>query len=232
MLALSLLSIALLDSLSMLPLAIGPLALSLNERRSFLLASAFIFGITSAYFLVGVAILLGMNVLMESLRPTLERWWQDPNAAELTVQFLVGLVLLAQVWRRGWKSSEEASPERNVDTSVVSLFMLGAFLSLVGLPGAVPYFGAIDQILRGDLDQVGSLIALLAYNLFFVSPLLLVTLAGTFSRKASQPILDFVSTNVHKHGARATTLAMGVLGVAFVIDAFSWFIGHPITPIG
>ncbi len=232
MLAVLLLSIALLDSLSMLPLAIGPLVLSLGERRSLLLTSAFIFGIALAYFLVGLAILFGMNALVESLRPTLERWWQDPDAAELVVQLVIGLALLVLVWRRGWKSDDEGLPERNVDTSVASMFMLGAFLSLAGLPGAVPYFGAIDQILRADLDQVSSLLALLAYNLFFVSPLLLVTLLGTFSRKLSQPIVDFVSTRVQKYGSRAIALAMGVLGIAFVGDAFSWFIGHPITPIG
>ena len=216
----------------MLPLAIGPLILSLNERRALWLTSAFIIGIGLVYFLVGVGILFGMSALMDTLQPILERWWRQPNAAELVVQFLVGLILLILAFRRGWNSDEAASPQRTVNASVTGMFMLGAFLSLVGLPGAVPYFGAIDQILRADLNQAGSLFALLAYNFFFISPLLLVAFAATFSRKLSQPIIEFVSTSVQQYGSRAITLAMGVLGVAFAIDAFSWFIGYPLTPIG
>lgn len=93
MMTLLLLSIALLDSLSMLPLAIGPL--SLSQQHALRLAAALVTGIASAYFLVGLAILIGMDALLDAVQPSLERWWRDPNAAELVAQLLIGLLLLA-----------------------------------------------------------------------------------------------------------------------------------------
>ncbi len=231
-LLLILLPIALLDSLSMLPLAIGPLIVALNDKAAFRLTAAFVIGVALVYVLVGVAILFGMNALMDSFRPVLTRWWEDPNTAELIVQLVIGLILLGLAWKQGWDAADTAAPERKAEASAGSFFLLGATLSLVGLPGAVPYFGAIDQVLRQDLDQASNLVALLIYNLFFVSPLLFLVLVRAFSRELSQPVFDFVSANLQRYGARAFALAMGVLGLAFVADAISWFIGQPITPIG
>ncbi len=216
----------------MLPLAIGPLIVALNDKAAFRLTAALVIGIALVYVLVGVAILFGMNALMDGFRPVLTRWWEDPNTAELIVQLVIGLILLGLAWKQGWDAADTAAPERKAEASAGSFFLLGATLSLVGLPGAVPYFGAIDQVLRQDLDQASNLVALLIYNLFFVSPLLFLVLVRTFSRELSQPVFDFVSASLQRYGARAFALAMGVLALAFVADAISWFIGQPITPIG
>ena len=59
-------------------------------------------------------------------------------------------------------------------------------LTLAGVPGALPYFGAIDQILRADLALLPSLLALLFYNLVFLLPLATIVLVRVLLPKRSE----------------------------------------------
>lgn len=64
-------------------------------------------------------------------------------------------------------------------------FALGASSTVIGLPGAFPYFAAIDQILRADASTAGAVALLLFYNGVFLLPLLAIPLLrAAFGRRA------------------------------------------------
>ena len=76
------------------------------------------------------------------------------------------------------------SPPR--EATPADAFALGAGTILVGLPGAIPYFAAIDQILRSDLNAGSNVIALIYYNVIIVLPLLGMMLLHALMGDASR----------------------------------------------
>ena len=67
-------------------------------------------------------------------------------------------------------------------------FSVAAGLTLVGLPGALLYFAAIDQILRADLTAPGTVKAVLCYSVIYLLPLMLIVLSrGLFWTRSDPP---------------------------------------------
>ena len=99
-LVLILLAIALVDSTSMIPIGIFPLAAILGGRRPVIGALSFVSGIFLVYFLSGVLLLLGFDLIFEMIGPSISRWWNQPNSAELGLQIIVGILLLVYAWRQ------------------------------------------------------------------------------------------------------------------------------------
>ena len=48
-------------------------------------------------------------------------------------------------------------------------WVMGAGATIAGLWGALPYFAAIDQILKADVSQVETMLALAYYNVVFIA---------------------------------------------------------------
>jgi threonine/homoserine/homoserine lactone efflux protein len=226
--------IALLDSTSIVPIALVPLAAMLGGTRPYARALALIAGIGLAYYVAGAVLLLGLSQLFEALDAYFERVWFEPNRLELVLQIAVGAVLLALAWRRvRARAAERAEPGTSAAASgPVGAFVLGTALTLVGLPGAVPYVGAIDQILRADVSLPVAALMLLAYNLAFVAPLLtMVGLRALFPAQVGG-VLAKVREALTRWGARALVLVLTLLGAVMVIDGIGWFLGRPLIPVG
>ena len=93
-LTLILFAIALVDSTSMIPIGLFPLAAILGGRQPVIGALSFISGIFLVYTLSGVLLLLGFDLVFEIIGPSISRWWNQPNIAELGLQIVVGTLLL------------------------------------------------------------------------------------------------------------------------------------------
>ncbi len=65
--------IALLDSTSIIPLTVVPLAVLLAGERPFAGAVSFLFGIFIAYTGAGVLLLLGLDFVLDSISPRIRR---------------------------------------------------------------------------------------------------------------------------------------------------------------
>jgi cytochrome c biogenesis protein CcdA len=91
------------------------------------------------------------------------------------VEAVVGagaLVAAALLWRAARKPADEAKPPRSV--TAASAFALGAGITALELPTAFPYFGAVSAILGADSGAPTRIALVLAYNVLFVLPLVLV----------------------------------------------------------
>ncbi len=82
-LLLILVPIALLDSASIVPLCVVPLATVVSGHRPALGALGFLSGVFVVYVAGGVVLLFGLDALFDALAPGLARWWNDPNTPEL-----------------------------------------------------------------------------------------------------------------------------------------------------
>ena len=224
-------SIALLDSLSVIPLAVVPLAAILAGPRPLNGSASLLAGIFAVYALCGAVILLGLDTLFDAVGPSLKRWWNDPDTLDLILQLAIGAAMIGFGWKLA--AAREEHGERGAGQAVgpVRAFAIGAGITAVGLPGALPYFGAIDQILRADPTFAQMTLALLFYNLVFVSPLIaLVALRWLFPER-SERLLRGVASITGRWGRRLIVAVLLVLGGILIADAVAWFFGYPLLPI-
>ena len=224
-------SIALLDSTSMVPLAIAPLAGLLAGPRPYLGASSFLTGIFVVYLAFGLLVLLGLDAVFDELNEWLGKLWREPEVPEIWLQIVIGVVLLAFGYRmanaRGGRGERGA---RSV-LSPAQGFTIGAALTLVGLPGAVPLFAAIDQILRADLSPVGGFLALVFYNVLFLVPLLSIVLVRAVLRGKSEAIFARIGAFFEAWGRRLIIALLILLGALLFIDGVGWLFDAPLFPV-
>lgn len=223
--------IGLLDSTSMLPLAVVPLSIALATKRPLLVAGGFLSGIFVVYTAGGLLFLLGVGAIFEALAPKLERWWHQPNTPELILQIVVGLVLLGFFWKLANARQDRPDKRPEADVSPGEAFAFGAGLTLVGLPGAFPYIGAVDQILRADLGPSRAVLAVLFYNVVFLVPLGTLLIVRLVLRERAEPIFAWVVSFTERWGRRLVLVILLVVGAVLVADAIGWLLGRPLLPV-
>ena len=159
------------------------------------------------------------------------RVWNDPETEELIFQILVGLVACAVAIRmaRARKPHKEKTAAGGM--TPVQAFVAGAGLTIVGMPGAVPYFAAADLILRADVMRPHQVSALFYYNLVFVAPLAAIIALRLSLGERGAGVLNGVKRFLDKWGRRAMVAALLVFGVVLVADGIGWFLGRPLIPV-
>jgi len=230
-LLLTLAAIALFDSLSMVPLAAIPMTVALGSKRPLASAGAFVGGMYLPYLLCGVLLLMGTEFLFETFGAYLTRLWNQPNALELSVQIFIGLLLIVSAWYLRRKGTPEAESKTPAAASPGAMFLLGATLILLGMPGAVPYVAAIERIVRFDPGWVGAVGLLVFYNLLFVLPFLcLIALRFLMPHHAGR-CFQVVSDFALKVMPRLVVLLFFLVGLVMVVDGIGWFLGYPLLPV-
>ena len=231
-LLLVLLPIALLDSTSMVPLAVVPLASMLVGRQPILIATGFMAGVFVVYLGGGILIAIGLDTLIDALEPAFIEVLRHPTDLELALQLVLGIVMIGFGWRiAGSRLGSNTHRERKDTFSLGKAFALGATLTIIGVPGAIPYFGAIDLILRADLDTPGAVSALLFYNLVFVAPHAALIGTRVLLPTHSERIFAVVASFCEVWGRRLVILVLLVLGAALTADAIGWWLGQPLIPV-
>jgi threonine/homoserine/homoserine lactone efflux protein len=179
---------------------------------------AALLGHTLSYLCFGI-------LLAVSLDPIIQRL-ENPLPVDFGISFAIGVLLVWMAWRSatGKGQSEEKRPER---LTVPKAFAFGAVINLIGLPFALPYFAALDQIIKADLPVTGSLTLIAAYNLFYALPFLIVPVLAGLMGEASRPILARINEKVDKFSGVLMPVMLALVGVALIADALRYlFVGE------
>ncbi len=96
-------------------------------------------------------------------------------------------------------------------------------INLVGLPFALPYFAALDQILKADLSVIDSALVLTGYNIGYALPFLLVPGLAMALGDGARPVLARINDKVDRVSAYLMPLMLGLVGIALVADAVIFF---------
>ena len=224
-------SIGLLDSASIIPLCIVTLVVLLAGPSPFLRSVALILGIFAVYFACGFLILLGLQSAFDEINAYAVRLWKAPETEELIFQILIGIILFAFGLRitRGRKKRAE-KPVASSMTALQAL-LAGAGLTIVGLPGALPYFAAIDLTLRAELTLMQRILVLGYYNIVFVAPLAAIVVLRLALGERSQSTLDEVKRFFDRWGQRVIVVLLMTLGVVLIVDGVGWVFGYPLIPV-
>jgi len=223
-------SIALVNSVLFLPTGITGIAASLATRRPFLTAIAFIAGKFTPHFLFGLLIAVGLDAAFDSLKLRARAAWQDPDYWLVAVQLLIGIAMIMVAYLVSRGSKDPASPNATKPVTPLGAFAVSAGMTLVGLPGALLYFAAIDQVLRANLTSPSVVVAILFYNLVLVSPLALVVLLRRLLGGMVDPLFAAISRFFERWGKKIVLLALLGVGTVLALDAIGWFIEFPLLP--
>lgn len=208
-----LLPILLVDVLN--PVLFAALLFATGTARPVLNSGAMLAGHTVAYFSAGIGIALFLEKITERLA--------NPEPVDFVIGLLVGVAcLIASVKSRGGGASTQKKP--TPELTVWSSFSFGAIINFIGVPFAVPYFAAIDQILRANLTVGESVGAISGYNLAYAAPFAVVPVLVAVVGDRCRPVLQKFNDVLVKITDAVLPLVLGLLGLALVIDALLFFV--------
>jgi len=108
--------------------------------------------------------------------------------------------------------------------TIISAFGLGAIINFIGIPFAVPYFAALDQILKTDLGTTDVLLVLGAYNLAYALPFATVPLMVGLLGSRSRPILENINAWLERISGFLMPVLLGLIGLALTADAVTYLV--------
>lgn len=192
------------------PVLFAVMVYAAGTRRGVTNSSAILLGHTLAYFCAGVVIALGLEQISDRMT--------SPHTIDFVIGLVIGLLLLWAAWR------SIANRQNPQDTTIPELaplkaFGFGALVNFIGIPFALPYFAAVDQVLKADLSTMDALIALIAYNLVYALPFIIVPLFVAVSGKRSQVILQRINTILDRTSSFLMPVLLVLIGLALVVDA-------------
>ena len=144
---------------------------------------------------------------------------------------MIGGVLLTVGYRMASTKRAKEKADRFETVTPGQAFVAAIGLTIVGMPGAIPYLGAMDQVLKADLSPVSTITALTFYNLIFVLPLVAFVLIRQMFPQHADRLIEAVSRIAEVWGKRMITALLIILGLLMIIDGIGWFLGHPLIPV-
>ena len=191
-----------------------------GSARPVLNSSAMLMGHTAAYFGAGIVISLFID--------RISNWLTNPGLINFVIQLVLGVVLLWLAFRT--RSDTGKRPDEDSgEFSPMSAFAFGAVVNFIGIPFAVPYFAAIDQILRADPSTLEALVMLVAYNLAYAAPFVVVPLLSAIMGERARPVLARINGFLDRLSGALMPVMLGLIGVAALADALTYFLtGEPL----
>jgi len=198
------------------PVLFAFMVYAVGSDRPLLNSTSALLGHTAAYLSFGIGLAFAFEAISVRL--------SNPVPMDYGLGLLVGLLLLWVAWlSRG--SEKKKQPESRV-TAVTPLkaFGIGAVINIIGLPFALPYFAALDQILKADLTVADSIIVIVGYNLGYALPFLLVPALAYLMGERSRPVLARINEKVDKVSAYLMPIMLTLVGCVLVLDAVLYFV--------
>jgi len=202
------------------PVLFAFLVYAAGTNRPVLLSSSMLLGHTVAYLSAGIV----LATFFESIAAYLS----VPHTIDFVIELVLGIVLLWLAF--GSKKDTGKRPDENTQQfTVVSAFGFGAIINFIGIPFAVPYFAAIDQVLKADLSTTQAVLTLAAYNLLYALPFAVVPVLSAALGERAKPVLARINAFLDKVSGVLMPLMLGLIGLALVLDGLWYFIkGTPL----
>ena len=186
-----------------------------GSKRPVFISSAMLLGHTAAYMTSGVVLAYSIEQLSTRLA--------NPQTIDFVIEFVIacGLLWLVLHSRKDkGKRPDESTPE----FTIWKAFAFGAVINIIGIPFALPYFAAIDQLLKSGLDTMGVVTGLAIYNAAYALPFLLIPLLTAIMGDRSKPILARVNGFMEKASDIIMPLLLLAIGLALLLDSVWFFV--------
>ena len=177
---------------------------------------------TSALLLGHTLAYIGMGVLLAYSLDWISDYLANPNSIDFAISLLIGFLLVwIAIKMAGSGKSKQVEPKTQLTPT--SAFGLGIFVNFAGMPFALPYLAAIDQILKADLEFVQALTLLLGYNLLYAAPFAIVPILVAVMGERSHAVLKRMTEWLDRAAGIVTPLLLGLIGLVLIADAVLYF---------
>jgi len=172
-------------------------------------------GHTATYMMSGVVLAYTLEKLSARLN--------NPQTIDFAIEFVIAIALLWLVLRTR-KDKGKRPDENTPEFTIWKAFAFGAVVNLIGIPFAVPYFAAIDQLLKSELDTAGVITGLVIYNLAYALPFALIPVLTVIMGDRSKPILARINGLMEKASDVIMPLLLLAIGLALLVDSVWYFV--------
>lgn len=200
------------------PVLLAAVIYALGGRKPILFSSMVLMGWLIVYFGSGVLLAMGLESIVNFLNnPRPIDFYIESFVAILLLWFGVKLLILSKA-----PAAKKDFGDSNSLTAV-GAFGIGATINLIGMPFAIPYFAALDQILKANMGWIESLSTLLLYNVLYILPFMLLIVIKMLFGENGEKILQTANSWMEKIGKVLLPGMMILLAVALIIDAVMYF---------
>lgn len=209
---LSLLGLALLDSLNPSALAVT-IYLLLRGTPYAAKVLTYVVAVFASYLGIGVLLMLGLGSV----------WGYVDGPGAYAVQGVAGALLLGYSLLAPDKPRGERKVRAPRSVGLPAVFLLGGGITVVEFSTAFPYLGALAILANADLDAALWLPILAAYNAIFVlPPLLLLAAYGAFGSRLTERFERLRER--FEGGSRGALLwVAGIAGFLLLADSLAFF---------
>ena len=199
--------------------------------------------VAAFYLLLGIALLLGASMLLDTFRET-------GNSQSLKIaQLVVGIGFMAlgvrmQPWTKAGKERRIARRAEKLartgpsllirmrgyatDTSAPLGAVIGIALTAAAIEAAsmIPYLAAIGYLTASELSLVGSSVVLFGYCLLMITPALLLLAARLLLHGHVLPILAKLEASLSRYSNEAIAWGISLVGLYMVVDSLhvlAWY---------
>lgn len=209
-LPITVLGIAALDSIN--PSAIL-VTFWLLPRQNYVQAIiAYVTGIFLTYLALGIILLLGFSKIT-SISDT------SNNLAFLMAELFIGIGLFVYSFFIKPSRNDSALKRLEGRTNLLALFMLGSLVTVIEFTTALPYVGAIGILASTNINIYQQLSLLLAYNLIFIMPPLIIMYAYMLLGDSVKQHFTRWKNAIEKRGNNAWPWIVGIIGFLIARDA-------------
>jgi hypothetical protein len=208
--------LAVVDSINPSAL-LATIALLLRGRAARPLVAVYVAAVLVTYLGIGLVLTLGLGLTPEAV--------VESDAAYL-VQGVLGAGMLAYAVLapgRGRARGPAEPPRLPAATGPVAVFALGVAVTVLELPTALPYLGAVGAITRADLAVGDWLPLLVLYNLIFVLPPLLLLAGHVAMGRRADAVLERLRGRLGGAAREGLLWLLGLVGFFLLADALGHF---------
>jgi hypothetical protein len=202
------------------PILLGGTIYTLSSKNLFRNSMIMLLSFLVTYFFAGLIIAYGME--------SFENYFHLPAYFDYGLELIVAALLFYMAAKQS--RERDAHPEEKLihkfEMTTKDALQLGFQINIVGLAFAVPYLGAIDQILKADASILITLLVLLIYNILYVLPYASLILIRLIRPKESSQIFKVINEWMHCLVVKWMPLIFVVLGLILIEDAISFLIGY------
>jgi cytochrome c biogenesis protein CcdA len=205
--------LAVVDSINPSAL-LATIALLLRGRAARPLVAIYVAAVLLTYLTVGLALTLGLGLTPETL--------VESDAAYLA-QGVLGAGMLAYAVLAPGRGRPVEEPRLPAVTRPAAVFALGMAVTVLELPTALPYLGAVGAITRADLAVGDWLPLLVLYNLIFVLPPLLLLAGHVVGGERADALLGRLRRRLGGAAREGLLWLLGLVGFLLLADALGHF---------
>jgi cytochrome c biogenesis protein CcdA len=208
--------LAVVDSINPSAL-LATIVLLLRGRAARPLVAVYLVAVLVTYFAIGLALTLGLGLTPQAAI--------ESDAAYLAQGVLGAGMLAYAVLAPNRRGRPGAVEHRRLPTASrpLAVFALGTAVTILELPTALPYLGAIGAITRADLAVADWLPLLMLYNLIFVLPPVVLLAGHVALDQRAEVVLGRLRQRLGAVAREGLLWLLGLVGFFLLLDALGHF---------